>query len=482
MEGERQMGNDVLPIGWSRALLGEICNRIDAVDPSDEPNKSFTYVDIASIDNRANRIATPKRLLGKDAPSRARQKIRTGDTLFSTVRTYLKNIAIVPPDLDGQVCSTGFCVIRPIEQINPKYVFYYVLTNKFINDVTPTQTGILYPATKDSTILEQTIPIPPTAEQERIVSRIDDFRQELGTAKRSLLEAQSAMDTFHHAVLARAYDGGLVHQDPTDEAAVRILESINRERKTPWEAPAIKKSHCLPKGWEWTSIGSIVESTFYGPRFAKGEYETTGTFTIRTTDMDDRGNVLLRNPPRIKLSQEQLNAFGLQKGDILITRSGSIGKCAIFENVSQPAIPSAYLIRMRLFIKHVSPQYVLYYLLSPAGQELLGTGSHAITQQNINAETIKKFPIPLAPAKEQFRIADEIRALLDAAGSIEGIMRTETDRVEELEQAIITKAFRGELIPQDPNDEPASVLLERIKIEETKQSSGGKRRHRLSTD
>ena len=103
-----------LPSGWTWTTLGEVSLPVEKVVPGEAPEKPFTYIDIASIDNASVSITQPKAYLGKDAPSRARQKIAAGDTLVSTVRTYLRNIALVPHEYDGQIashrllCTTSF--------------------------------------------------------------------------------------------------------------------------------------------------------------------------------------------------------------------------------------------------------------------------------------------------------------------------------------------------------------------------------------
>ncbi|MDE2823011.1 MAG: restriction endonuclease subunit S, partial [Chloroflexota bacterium] len=100
-----------LPAGWVATTLGEVCLDTPTVRPADYPDKAISYIDIASIDNSSFRVGSAKTHLGRNAPSRARQRVRSGDTLFSTVRTYLRNVAMVPPELDGEVASTGFCVL-----------------------------------------------------------------------------------------------------------------------------------------------------------------------------------------------------------------------------------------------------------------------------------------------------------------------------------------------------------------------------------
>ncbi|MCP4283008.1 MAG: restriction endonuclease subunit S, partial [Gammaproteobacteria bacterium] len=151
-----------LPPGWVRKSLGEIVDPVVKVQPKDNSEAEFTYLDISSIDNTRQKIVNPKRYFGKDAPSRARQLVCAGDILFSTVRTYLKNIAAVPPEYDGQIASTGFCVIRPSKYLNKRFCFYLTLTDDFINPLSEIQRGTSYPAVRNSDVLEQIIPSLPS--------------------------------------------------------------------------------------------------------------------------------------------------------------------------------------------------------------------------------------------------------------------------------------------------------------------------------
>lgn len=160
-----------LPEGWRWVKLGEVVNDIEKVNPKKNPDQEFIYIDIASIDNKQQRIANPKKYLGKNAPSRARQLVKYGDILFSTVRTYLKNIAIVNESYDGQIASTGFCVIRPQTNINNKFIFWYIQTDDFLNPLNQLQRGTNYPAVRDSDVLSQYIPLPLFQSSSRLFQR-----------------------------------------------------------------------------------------------------------------------------------------------------------------------------------------------------------------------------------------------------------------------------------------------------------------------
>ncbi len=144
-----------LPKGWKLTTLEELCLPVEKVSPRNAPDEPFPYIDIAAIDNSTFRVVAPKLYMGRDAPSRARQKVASGNILFSTVRTYLKNIAVVPPDLDGGVASTGFCVLNPAPEVSHSFIFYFVQTDEFVSRLSQLQRGTSYPAVRNDDVLAQ---------------------------------------------------------------------------------------------------------------------------------------------------------------------------------------------------------------------------------------------------------------------------------------------------------------------------------------
>jgi type I restriction enzyme S subunit len=112
-----------LPENWELTTLGDVTQAIEKVKPANEPTKEILYLDIGGIDKATNSVVNYKTYLGKDAPSRAQQAIKKGDIAFASVRPYLRNIAIVPNNLDDQVGSTGFCFLRPTEGVSNKYIY-----------------------------------------------------------------------------------------------------------------------------------------------------------------------------------------------------------------------------------------------------------------------------------------------------------------------------------------------------------------------
>lgn len=159
-----------LPPGWTTTTVGEATLRPSVVDWGAWKTATFEYIDIGSIDNQAAQIANPKTLQISEAPSRARQVVQAGDTVYSTVRTYLRNIGYVDHCLDGQISSTGFCVLRPQIGINPRYIYYYTQSSAFTHDVSAQQRGVSYPAVTDSQVRGMPMPLAPHPEQDRIVA------------------------------------------------------------------------------------------------------------------------------------------------------------------------------------------------------------------------------------------------------------------------------------------------------------------------
>lgn len=192
--------------------MGDLCEKIKTVDPRRNPDGAFAYVDISSIDRDNKRIANPSTLTGKDAPSRARRIIHKGDVLVATTRPNLNAVALVDDALDGQICSTGLCVLRPNHHLlDSNYLYYWTRHEGFVNALSALVNGAMYPAVTDRQVLEQQIPIPPLAEQRRIVALIDG---RLAAARRLQSAARGGLDGIEampSALLRRAMgygDGG----------------------------------------------------------------------------------------------------------------------------------------------------------------------------------------------------------------------------------------------------------------------------------
>ena len=483
-------GTRQLPEGWVSTTLGETCLPVKKASPTQRPDEIFTYLDIASIDNAQLRIVSPKTYLGKDAPSRARQRVKAGSILFSTVRTYLKNIAMVPAELDGQIASTGFCVLSPSDQMNAGFVFYFVQHDEFVARVNPIQRGTSYPAVRDSDVLAQPFPLPPLAEQHRIVAETEKQFTRLEASVDALKRVQANLKRYRASVLKAACEGELV---PTEAELARaesrdyepadiLLDRILAERRTSWEAqekprgkykepvaPDTSDLPELPEGWVWATVVQLLTRSEYGTS-VKCNYQSDGVPVLRIPNIV-AGEIDLID---IKYATRPVpidSETALAKGDVLMCRTnGSIslvGKTAVVNTELQPHHSFAsYLLRFRLLEAEVMPKWFHIYVTSQWGRAFIEqNAASSAGQNNVSLSLVHTMPIPLPPIAEQHRIVAEVERRLSVIQQTEASVEVNLTRAERLRQSILKQAFSGGLVPQDPSDEPASKLLERIRAE-----------------
>ena len=193
LRGEPTRETDIgqLPNAWSVSPLISLCRATDAVDFRKECDRRVAYVEVSCVDRRYHTIEQPVQVVLRDAPSRARKRIRAGDVLFATVRPTLLRVAKVPPELDDQVCSTAFCVLRGDPAvIADGYLFHIVRRDHFVERLGWAETGASYPAVTDRIVKEQPVPVPPIEEQREIVAILDaiDRRTDVHRKKWAVLE------------------------------------------------------------------------------------------------------------------------------------------------------------------------------------------------------------------------------------------------------------------------------------------------------
>lgn len=196
---------------WEIKTLGEVLQKTSTVDPRQDPEAKFEYIDVSSVSNSTFQIEETQRLKGKDAPSRARRLVRANDVLFATVRPTLQRIAVVPEPLDGQVCSTGYIVLRPKAEIDYRFMFYSLFTEDFVGQMESLQKGASYPAVTDSEVKSQRIPVPPLPEQQRIVGILDEAFEGIATAKanaeKNLQNARGLFESHLQSVFTQGGEG-----------------------------------------------------------------------------------------------------------------------------------------------------------------------------------------------------------------------------------------------------------------------------------
>lgn len=473
----------MLPECWEWAKIGQVTEPIEKVDPSRRPDDEFIYLDISSIDNAISRIVEPKVYRGSDAPSRARQLVQAGDTLFSTVRTYLKNIAMVPEIYDGQIASTGFSVLRPSCAIEAKYLFYYSLAPSFLDPLEALQRGTSYPAVRDDDVRTQAIPLAPLAEQRRIVAAIEEQFTRLDAAVASLKRAQANLRRYRAAVLKAACAGRLVPQDPSDEPASVLLERILAERRAQWEeelrakgkdprkaryeepkAPETDGLPALPEGWCWARLEQLSSLITSGSRGWANYYSDAGAIFIRAQDIKTDA-LRLEAAAHVSLSG---STEGIRTrvsiDDLLITITGAnVTKTALVRQPLEEAYVSQHVGLVRPAMVNCAP-YLYIWIVSPShGRKDLEREAYGAGKPGLNLDNLRDLVVALPPLSEQLGTVADVERRLSVVEGLEAAVQANLKRADRLRQVILARAFAGRLVPQDPNDEPAGVLLERIR-------------------
>lgn len=211
---------------WECVKLGKYLKPMETRRPVGD---RFLYIDIDSIDNKKQEVRAPKDTLVKDAPSRASRAVHHGDVLFSMVRPYLKNIALIDESLQECIASTGFYVCTPKNGLDSKYLYYLLCSKDAIDYLMQFMKGDNSPSIRKDDLLNMEIMLPSNPEQIQIIQILDDVLEHEQHAKESTEQVIDQIDTMKKSILARAFRGELGTNDPNDESAIELLKKVLQE-------------------------------------------------------------------------------------------------------------------------------------------------------------------------------------------------------------------------------------------------------------
>jgi type I restriction enzyme S subunit len=388
----------------------------------------------------------------------------------------------------------GFiAAIRAFENIDPKYLFYLLRSDRIQRALRRTSSQTVNIANLSQVALyQQSALLAPLNEQCRIVAKIEELLTRLDAGVVALKRAQANLKRYKASVLKAACEGKLVPTEAelaraegrTYEPADELLKHILAERRSKWEADLRAKGKDpskvkyvepqppdtsglpeLPEGWCWASAEQLSDATrsiTYGV-IKLGEQFADGIPTLRSSDVRHL-RIDLSHVKRI--SPDIANGYQrtfLRGGEVLVTVRGTLGGVA----VASDACRGFNISREVAMISLVEPKLgsvISMFLGSVSMQNWLLRRTKGIAYIGVNIETLKETPIPLAPQKEQQRIVEDVDQRLSVIAKAEVSLSTALARAERLRQSILQRAFSGKLVPQDPSDEPAGALLERIRI------------------
>lgn len=385
------------------SAIGE--NTIDVAkwNPKTEaPDDEFIYIDIASVSQDRKQVNGVSRLLGCDAPSRARQLVCAGDVVVSTVRPNLNAVAYIPEDLDGATASTGFTVLRSdARRLNSRYLYHWVRSQEFVSNMVKLATGQSYPAVSDKIVKQSEIPFPPLDEQKRIAEILDQ-----ADALRRL--RQHAIDRVN--TLGRA----IFHEMFGDPKA-------------------------NPKGFRWVELGDV--SKFYsGNTLPDGEpfsEQSDGHLILKVSDLNH-----LRNQQDVVCAASWSASPGSRAGTcppgalVFPKRGGAIGtnkkrwlkRSAILD----PNLMGVHPDRKELTMSFLNGWFQTFNLSD------IASGSSV---PQLNKKDLAPLKVALPPVAEQVEYSRRIEAL----SMVRENALNSASHDEELFQVLQHRAFRGEL-------------------------------------
>lgn len=424
-----------VPEHWNVCPLKRVTTFNDDVlsETTDEENE-LKYVEISDV--HADRgITGSTTYLFRDAPSRARRKVRDGDVLVSTVRTYLRAIAPVFDPPENLVVSTGFAVVRPIQSIvDPRFMGFSLRSQWFVDHVVSRSVGVSYPAINAADLVCLYSTIPPRGEQVQIARFLDHETAKIDALIQEQQRLIELLKEKRQAVISHAVTKGLDPSVPMKDSGVEWLGEVPEH----WEVRRVKQlAEVISKGTTPTTIGEEFQDD--GVRFLKAENIVDGC---------------VLPDPKFFISEDahaSLSRSSLAEGDVLIVIAGATtGKSAVLQGELLPANTNQAVSFIRPLDTDFS-EFIHFWLSTDLVQRSISLSSVQSAQPNLSMEDLGEIPVPVPPAHERGCIVSSlatknrvIDGLINEAGSASALL-------SERRSALISAAVTGKIDVRDWN-------------------------------
>lgn len=442
------------------------------------------------------------------ATENARTRIKPGDVLLTIVGT-IGRTAVVPESAKPFALQRSVAVLKPAT-VAPRYLAYCLESPTQQQWLLDNAKGTAQKGVYLKTLGSARIPIAPTKEQTRIVEKLEELLSDLDAGVAELKAAQRKLAQYRQSLLKAAVEGTLTadwraaRSGEPQETGADLLQRILTERRARWEAkqlakyteqgktppkgwqakypepiaPDASELPALPDGWIWASLEQLAEIQGGIQKQPSRSPKSNHYPFLRVANVS-RGQLKLDEIHEIELFEGELERLALLKGDVLIVEgNGSrseIGRCAVWDGSIENAVHQNHLIRARPLI--VAGEFVEAWLNSFRGIEYM-TNLAATTSglYTLSVGKISKIPVPIPPQSEQQEILAILKEATDSGARQEASVEFALKQAAAQRKNILKAAFAGQLAPQDPNDEPASALLERIRAERAATGQTSKRK------
>jgi predicted ATPase len=412
-----------------------------------------------------------------------------GDVLLARITPSFENgKAGIARDLPNGLGagSTEYFVCRPlVGAIVPEYLLAYFKTTRFLLDGEHLMTGASgHKRVPKRYLLKSKLPLAPFNEQKRIVDKLDALFAQVDACRNRLDRASSILDRFRQTILDLAISGKLTDEwrEVNSSRLNNTFQSIQPELTGDYSNVINLADYEIPISWTWLTPELIkfpeqhsLSIGPFGSNLTVKDYKRSGTPVVFVRDIRAKkfGGETTKFVSEEKA--QQLWAHRVEPGDLLITKMGDPpGDVAVFPPDQPISIITADCIRIKTDPKIVDIKLLSLFIESSLVKSLVKEMTAGVAQQKISLHKFRAMPLPIPPLDEQQEILRRVESLFASADRLKERYRNAYSYLEQLVPALLDKAFRGELVPQDPNDEPASVLLERIQLERNRMESDQK--------
>lgn len=433
-----------LPRGWVETTLDALCEFNPKHNSEADRSLKVNFIPMPAVDDETGTIVDTSNVRPLSEVWKGYTHFSDRDVIFAKITPCMENgkIAVARGLTNGMACgSTEFHVLRPTGALEPDYLWRFLRRKNYRQIAERSMTGAVGQRRVPKQFLEATaLPLPPLAEQKRIVAELDTLNAKSARARTELARIETLVSRYKQAVLSNTFNGELL------SSKVRFGEYI--------QTAGNGLSKRQGDEGEWTNV-------------------------LRLADLN-QGQFSPVEPRQIRLNDKEANKYGLTKGDLVLIRvNGStnlVGRSFCFKAETRWAFCD-HFIRIKLK-PSFDPDFAALYINSPlirliVEHKFVSTSG----QKTISQRTLEELPAPQFSLEAQHEIVRRIASAFDKINRLAVEARRALKLVGRLDEAILERAFRGELVPQDENDEPAENLLERIRAERastTKRGRGAK--------
>ena len=497
----REANGKELPKGWVRAALSEIAQinpPLDRCILSD--SVAVDFVPMRAVEPEGGGLLRPE-VSTYGAVKKGFTSFIQGDVIMAKITPCMENgKTCVVPELPGAACfgSTEFHVVRAEAGMEARWIANFLLQHSTRHAAQRQMTGGVGQMRVPTTFLSSlALPLPPSPEQRRILEDTDELLSDLDAGVAALERVQAKLKHYRAAVLKAAVEGALTaewrEQHPATEPASALLTRILAERRRRWEeaqlrkfkeacktppkdwkakyqepvAPVTTNLSTLPEGWCWATparVGDVQLGRQRAPQHHAGKHMRP---YLRVANVYE-GRIDLRSIYEMNFTPDEFETFKLRAGDILLNEGQSlelVGRAAIYRDELPGACFTNTLVRFRT-ATGLLPEFALIYFMACLRSHRFRKLARWTTNiAHLGADRFAAMEIPLPSLAEQETIVETVEDQLSVIEHLEADLEAKLKSAQALRQSILRHAFTGQLVPQDPNDEPAAELLKRIAAE-----------------